>query len=262
MRRWLPLACLCVAACRGRIDACPLPSEPSGATFRGDVDGDGRVDLADGLRIVRAVHAGVPLPCPEASEVVVDGKQNAADGFAVWSAIFPGVTTLPGPVACAAPAPLAEATCARVDVGFEADRPGTGAVPVRLVLYASDVPVEAWSFGVRADGCRIAAATLDGTAGADVTAGGSRRNGYAFARAQDGLAVGAVVLDWQTPTTLGLDQAQILLSLGLEKDEACACTLSLADDVAIGGSPVRNALVVDSRSYDVSGTKAKIDVCP
>ncbi len=70
------------------------PVRCGGATgdfIRGDVQGDGSVDLADAVRLLFVLFAGGdPLACPDAADVDDDGRLRLADAVALLGALFQG----------------------------------------------------------------------------------------------------------------------------------------------------------------------------
>jgi subtilisin family serine protease len=60
------------------------------AAKSGDADCDGRVVLEDALRILRALFAGEPAPCPETLDVNGDGRVNITDPIHLLRWLFQG----------------------------------------------------------------------------------------------------------------------------------------------------------------------------
>ena len=59
--------------------------------IRGDVNGDGDVNIADAISVLEYLFAGgEPPPCPDAADVNDDGIINIADPVALLSALFVG----------------------------------------------------------------------------------------------------------------------------------------------------------------------------
>src|SRR5262249_39099417 len=79
---------------------------------------------------------------------------------------------------------------------------------------------QGWSIGVRAAGGKIVDATVSGTAGADVTAGGLRTGGFEKTELTVGPgnegAVSSVVLSFDHPVTLEANGTAEILKLSVE----------------------------------------------
>jgi len=81
----------------------PLPASLEGACHwfqRGDVDGDGRVDIADAVRVLRFLFvgdAGAGLSCLDAADADDSGQVELADGLWILRLLFQGQTALHDP---------------------------------------------------------------------------------------------------------------------------------------------------------------------
>ncbi len=73
--------------------------ELTGRRFiRGDADGGGRVDITDGIRILRHTFFGVgPLECVDAADADDSGRIEITDAIRVFNVLFLGEGTVPPP---------------------------------------------------------------------------------------------------------------------------------------------------------------------
>jgi hypothetical protein len=72
------------------------PREPT--FIRGEVNGDGKVDIADALRILGYLFLGAPLPaCPDAADADDDGTIDITDAILLLGHLFLGAGPLPPP---------------------------------------------------------------------------------------------------------------------------------------------------------------------
>ena len=262
-----------IAAALGLI-GCDRPpvvaADPSGATpVTGDTNGDGRIDLSDGLVLLRAqLSGGQPAVCFGAADIDQDHRVDLGDGFAIWYHLYAGNTTFfeieDG--WCDAVVPHLAAPEGRMALALDAPRKGTGPPEVQVTLQSPDLAVEGWSLAAVAEGCTITAATVAGTQGADRrdSPAGARDGGWERTEVVGGVASSAVVLSWQSP--LGLEPSEDpapLLALTLSPSGAgCApCAVRLEDGHATGGEPVTNLLSVGGRSYRPPLPETSLKLC-
>lgn len=227
------IAALGLVAC-GR-SVCPLPAVDA-APGAGDANGDGRLDISDGLLVERWLFAGGAAPvCESAVDASADGLVDAGDGVALWTAAFAG-GALPEPTGCAAPGP-AEAACARVDVDLQVeDRAAT------VRLRSRDLAIEGWQLSVVASGCAITGGSVTEILGANL--------GYGRVDLSAQGAVSAVALSWLDAASLPADgQWREVLQLELSPTEGEKCRLSLEDGQVGAGRPVDNLVSAGGLSY-------------
>jgi len=102
-RRCLPLPVIVLFG-----NTAPGPAE---LFRRGDVDGDGAVELPDAIAILdRLFLGGEPPGCPDAADANDDGELDLSDPITILSRLFLGGEPLPppGPIDCG-PDPTADA---------------------------------------------------------------------------------------------------------------------------------------------------------
>lgn len=231
----------------------------------GDVNGDGAVDIADGAAVQEHLFRRGPAPaCAAAADTLTDGNLDVGDGTGVWYHLFAGTTQLfPLEAGACGAVTLPEAACGdglRLDVVADGDRGAS------VVLRASGLDVQALSFGVRAEGCTVASATVAGTHAADVRDDPPGRSDAGFARVDrvEGGVVAALVTGVQADAVWAAGEDHPVLALGLEPaGGACgSCTLTVTDGLRGAGQPVAVVAAAAGRSYAPAMGVAKVEVCP
>ncbi len=261
---WLVCSALvaCLVGCDGEkppgggseAAAETCPREPAGDIGAGDANGDGAVDLADAVVILRhAAEGGAAPSCAGAVDLVPNDYIELDDAFQLLVHLYEGGFALPEDVDCGDAAPLPPPACSPVEARFS----GT-----TLELRAETVAIEGWSVAVRAEGCTIAAATTAGTSGASIVdePPGLRDLGYDATFVVEGGAVSAVVLGFMEPTALPAGAWSPVLALTVEPGGSCDCTLSLGEPLTGLGEPVENLVVAEGAAWGVT-TEATIDAC-
>ncbi len=256
------VALLLAAACDG--DTPPKPAEADPSTCPraaseafppGDANGDGAVDLADAVVILRAVaNGGAPPPCPAAIDLVPDERVELDDAFSLLIHLFEGGFSLPAEAACASVAPLPTPACSPIEARFSS----SGTVELR----ADTLAVEAWSLAVTAEGCSVTAATTAGTLGASVvdTPAGLRDLGYDATFVAESGAVSAVVLGFTEAPALPTGAWSPVLALTLTAGETCTCTLRLGPTVTALGEPVESLAVASGAAWPLTA-EVGVDLC-
>ncbi len=233
------------------VATCANPAAPAASPLGGDANGDGAVDVSDGVYLARSILASGPAPvCAAAMDLVPDGDMNLGDVPAVWYAIGPRTAPYLPPVTtedCPAVARTAEPPCGdglalAVSAPAEVDGPDGVDTPfdATVTLTAPTQAIEAWSFTVVAEGCTIAASTTAGTLAADVAdgTGGLRGDGMAWQVATGAEARALTVLDWRTQAALPTGGPTAIHSLTVHgaPTAACApCTLTVVPGDATTG---------------------------
>jgi hypothetical protein len=253
-------------ACGAGPAVCAYPDDAASPAWA-DANGDGHVDIDDGVRIVRrSLSGGAPVACEGQGDLLGSGDVAFEAAATVWSALFLGtVATLPertcGTRLEAGPPP----SCTPVELAIEAPKSATGSFTADVVLR-TDLGPDAWSFGVAADGCRISDVGRGETASASTfdDPPGIVEAGLFDARLVVGGAVSAVVPSWKDPVTLDAAAGVSLLKLRIEPTaSACGtCTLSLVSDLQGPGQPVAVVVGRDGWSFPPTTRDAGVRLCP
>ncbi|MDP2311414.1 MAG: hypothetical protein Q8P41_00800 [Pseudomonadota bacterium] len=253
------LALLYTTSCDGDKPDDPVSLACPGAAAEtidaGDANGDGAVDLADAVVILRAVADGGAAPaCTAAIDLVPDEQLDLDDAFSLLIHLFEGGFSLPTDVDCAGAVPLEMPFCSPLEARFSE----TGTVELR----ADTLDIEAWSLAVTAEGCTVSAATTAGTLGASIvdTPAGLRDLGYDATFLAEGGAVSAVVLGFMDAPALPAGAWSPVLALTVEQGDTCDCTLRLDSTVTALGEPVESLAVASGGAWALSA-EATIDAC-
>jgi hypothetical protein len=244
---------ICSSACnREDPESCTPVRAPTGSVVTGDSNADGVVDLADVVGYRDFLFAGGAEPaCPAAAEVL-GFEAEAGNLWTTLSYAFDGKTIVDSGPACAL-AERSDDVCA----GSVELVPTSRGIELRGV--DEEGAVQAWSFGVEAEGCTITAATVAGTAGALEIDGGHRRGGYEHTVVKDGRAVTGVLLDGFARK--GLPKGEHVL-LAIEYDDCAACTVRVVDGVKGSGRPVPAVVVIDGKAVVPKLGEATFERCP
>jgi hypothetical protein len=79
-------------------NALPFTVLPPRAAFlRADSNGDGSVDIADALRVLRHLYAGVSIACADAADANDDERLNLADATYILAYLFQDGPAIPAP---------------------------------------------------------------------------------------------------------------------------------------------------------------------
>jgi hypothetical protein len=265
MRAWHPLPLSALLATATACDAgekpapegdaaCTLTAAPlAAAPALADANGDGFVDVSDGVFVLRSFFVGGPAPaCTAAVDFVPDGSFDAGDGFGLLYTVGPKTVRYPPDLdvsACAAPTRAEEPACGDgLALGIDAPATVTGSVGTQTTFDASVtlaspvLDVEAWSFTLVAEGCQIAAATTAGTVAADRAdaTGGLRDGGMAWQSvASDTELQVLTVLNWRDTTAVAhggtASAIHAVTVMGTPTADCAPCELRLvAGDPATG----------------------------
>lgn len=262
-------------------EVCAAPSDVASPPM-GDANGDGVVDISDGVWIQRHAYAGGPAPaCAAAADLLGYGDVETASSVNLWYYLFTGTVEelpeLPSDACAARDDVGAPPPCAVVELAVGGPNRAEGGpgsevsfeVVVTLHSEGLDGGPDAWSFGVGADGCEVAAATTRDTAAADAfdSPPGIRSVGFERSEIVDGGgAVSAVVASWLEPVKLeGQEEPRPVLRLtvrGTAPDRGCdGCRVFFDGDQVGSGQPVANVVSVDGWSYLPTLAETTIKVC-
>jgi hypothetical protein len=221
---------------------CPRETTAVGP---GDANGDGAVDLADVLVILRHVADGGPAPvCTAGVDLIPDEKIELDDAFSLLLYLYEGSFSLPE-ADCSGSPSLPAPGCVQAEARLVEEE---GAVWLQL---RSGAPIEAWSVSLQ--GCTITSATTDGTAAASVALGGLRDLGYDATFLTTAGVVSAVLLDDLEPVALPTDAWSPVLRLQVQD----CCTLKLGT-LQGPGQAVESLLVIDGAAYPLPPLQAKV----
>ena len=247
----------------------------------GDANGDGAIDVSDSVYMERWLLSGGPAPfCDGALDVLNDDVVDIGDGYAILYGLFAG-GNLPEKVKddCTVASGVVPGACGDMGIAVVADPTVNGAAnatasfPASVQVRSSTLAVQAWSFGVEAEGCT---ATLAGTgflvgagsasAERHLDAAGLRDQGFNRTDGQAGGVVSGVVLSWRRDVTLTAGDAAVnILNLDVVADvptSGCGtCVLSITGDVSGLSGPVPVVLTAGGQSYEPLATPLTVQVC-
>ena len=238
---------------RQEAEACTPARTPTGSVTAGDSNADGVVDLADVVGYRDFLFAGGAEPaCPDAANVLGFQLSEAANLWATLSYAFDGKAVLTDAPDCEL-AKRSEDVCA----GELELVPTDEGIELRGVTREGEV--QAWSFGVEAEGCTITSATTAGTAAALEIDGGHRRGGYDHTELTDGRAVTGVLLDGFAQR--GLPKGDSVL-LAIEYADCSSCTVRVVDGAKGSGRAVPAIVVIDGKAVVPKLGEATFERCP
>lgn len=235
----------------------------------GDFNGDQQWDIADSVAfsswLFRAGHAP---RCPGACDFRSNGRLEADDATAQRSALVSGVELVPTLAAgsCAGGSAWSDAPCLALAMRVEApELAAPGRFEARLVVHSPGSIVQGWSASVRANGCRIVAAAMRGTASADRADDppGLRHLGYGVAQAVTGGAVTAVELSLTEDITLPQGAVTVMaLTVEAQPASGCAmCELTVGDGLRWTGQPLTLTIAANGYAYHPASASAATRVC-
>jgi hypothetical protein len=284
-RRWWALALVLEAGCSCRdeppaaeeipLEEVCLPPETTEAVAWGDANHDGQLDVADGVYALRWLMQGGPPPaCEAAQNLLEDDLVDLVDGLGIFYHLFVGDFAIPARKPdCGEPTPMEPAPCGRLGVAIGApdrvEATSSGATfDGEVWLRSPDLALQAWSFGIAAEGCEVTATTEAGTAIADVRLDPAGQRDVGFVRVdlkQGGVTQGAVV-SWEKDLALApRDEPWKVLAFTVSADppaSGCsACTLTLVDDLRGAGKQVARVAVARGRSYPLPAVSTTIEIC-
>jgi len=283
----LPLVALLTALFGCKIDKAPptgeIPLEevcavPSGGgdLETGDANHDGLIDISDGVWTLRyMMNHGAEPACINAQDLLEDEDVDVGDALVLlYQYTLPLKFPKSSKLDCDTITPIADVACGVFDLAFDAPPSvsaaagATATAQVGVLLTARDLDVQAWTLGVKAEGCTLSGATEPGTVIADhrLDPAGQRDDGFSRADVVDGGLTHVGLLSWKTDVTLvASPDPRRLLALNLEAtapDSGCVpCTLSYTDSLEGPGRVVGLVMTSAGRSYVPSTQTATVDIC-
>lgn len=267
------LAMTLLSACTSVATVNPAPAA---MPVMGDINGDGASDISDAVALQAYLFRDGPAPvCTLGADIITDGIVNLSDSTVILSHIF-GKTSdyLPfdqGACGQADATHLPEA--ARVGLTLDAPKAVSGvsntATPFQATvsLTSLDVPVQAWSFTVQAEGCQINAISTEGTQ-ADwnlASPPGLRTSlSYDFHAVVDDIATAGVIIDIRGDHVLAANEtAYPILTMDVVATpgaDCSTCTLHIPDGRAAGR--IGTIATLHGWSFPMEGQDLEIDICP
>ncbi len=250
-------------------EICP---RPAGDLVRGDINGDGFVDVADPIGFENYLFRDGPDPvCRDAADVTLDNLIELDDATAIVSFLVPGTQMFSSLESgdCRQTMPWPEGQCAPLALDLLApSRVTTTQFSARIALRSPTLNVQGWSMSIRSDGCTVREATTARTTAAEVwdDPPGIRHLGYSAAVPVSGGAIALAILSLTEPVALeAIEEAQEILRLELGAtlpELGCrTCTLSFSDDLSWTGQPIRTAIAADGYAYPPPLSSAAIEIC-
>lgn len=244
---------------------CHTSALPGGTPVRGDTNGDGRMDISDGVALTDHLFRRGPAPaCAAAADLLLDGIVDLGDATGVWYALFAGTTQVfPVDAGACAAVTLAEAPCGD---GLRLDVVSTGSNTAEVVLRDPPLDIAALSFGLRAEGCSVVDATVSGTHAADQRDSSAGRSDAGFARmdlVSGGVTAGLVsALHTDAVWEIGVDHPVLSVTLSTTAGSCGSCTLTVVDGLTGAAGPVSLVATAGGRSYVPAAGSLKVEVCP
>lgn len=245
--------------------ACPrAPAVPG----RGDVNGDGALDVADAVALANARFRGGRAPaCFAGADFNGDGRVELDDATRIATYLARGTQVRgPDPSICGPAIPWPAPECVPLGFRFLAPSGSGRRATVQLAVESPEVDVQGWSVSVASEGCTVRRASTDGTRGAEVwdEPPGLRHLGYTGTAAVRGGAVGLVILSFTEDVVLpaGL-AAQPVLALEVEADgPGCRrCRLESGDGLTWEGQPMDAVLVVNGFAFRPEPAILDFELC-
>ncbi|MCK6503160.1 hypothetical protein L6R53_07155 [Myxococcota bacterium] len=249
-------------------EVCPRAADR--VSQPGDANGDGVVDVADPVVVLRhAAAAGVAPACAAAVDLVPDGRVQLDDAFAALVALGEGLFD-PGAADaddCGDAALALPTACQGLDVALSAPATAEAGVPfdATVTVASSALAVEAWSLAVSAEGCQVVTATTAGTSAAAVTSAppGLRDLGYDLTTVADGAATSLVVLGFMDRVALPSDgQPHPVLALRVEAAECGSCTLALGAPARGLGPEIPSVVAAQDAAWPLPEGEVVVQICP
>src|SRR5690606_22844556 len=253
-------------------ELAPVCPAAAGTPVLGDVNGDGRLDVADPIALGNHLYRGGRAPaCAAAADFNGDEHVEADDATRLASHVVSGTQHARefAAGACDSAEPWPEGACRRMGLVWEAPARTTEATfEAALSVRSPEVGIEGWSMSLGAEGCRIVGVTTERTSAAEIwdSPPGLRHLGYAATTTVPEGTVSYVILSFQDDVTLPVQQEPSpILHVTLEADvpeSGCrSCSISVGGGLAWRGGAIDLALVADGRTYRPDAPRAEIEVC-
>lgn len=239
-------------------ESTPVCARPADAVRdAGDANGDGAVDVADAVLLLRHTTQGGPAPaCLDAVDLLPDDKVQPDDAFSLLVHLGEDLfdTDAVQTDRCDEAVPLSPPSdCASLQARVQAPASSPAGAFQASVLLEGALPVEGWQLLLSAEGCTLSAADTAGTAAARIVDDppGRRDLGYDRSRIHQGEARSLVVLGFMEPVALPVGEAQTVLTVQVEAPDCGPCTLRLREAV----------LAANGAAWPLPEVQAEVDIC-
>jgi dockerin type I repeat protein len=249
-------------------EVCPAPHATA---ILGDINGDGRVDVADPIALSNHLFRGGPAPaCDLAADFNDDGSLELDDGGALNSYLVSGTQrarAFPAEEACGGRPAWADGPCAPLALELlGSNRVTASEFSVQLAIVSPALRVQGWSASIVTDGCTLMRASTDGTPAAEIwdAPAGVRHLGYSASPLVDRGAIAYTVLSMVEDAFLPEGVTPVLtieLSADVPASGCAQCRVDLAEDLFWKGRAITVAVAADGYSYRPALPSTVIDVC-
>lgn len=236
----------------------PVCARPADAVREaGDANGDGAVDVADAVLLLRHVAQAGPAPaCLDAVDLLPDDQAQLDDAFSLLIHLGEDLFDTDAVRAdrCEDATPLSPPTdCAALHARIQAPASSPAGSFEAAVVLESALSVEGWQLLLSAEGCTLSAADTAGTVAARVVDDppGLRDLGYDRSRVLEGEARSLVVLGFMEPVALPVGEAHTVLRVQVEAPDCGSCTLRLREAT----------LAASGAAWPLPEVEAVVDVC-
>lgn len=254
----------------GAIEVAQACAPPNAELQRGDINGDGHVNVADAIALESHRYRGGRAPvCEPAADFNRDGRVEADDSHAITSWLTTGAHPLSGNFNSRACDPVAEywenAPCAPIAWKWmEPQKRGTMRATIQVAIEHPTTDIQGWSVGFAADGCTIDAISNQGTIAAEVwdDPPGIRHLGYSASVPLPDGAISVVKLSFNEPVILAASAAPTpVLTLSVSAEACGRCTLGTFEGLRWTGQPIENVFVAEGVGYAPEPASTQFDIC-
>lgn len=252
-------------------EVCP---RGSGDPIFGDVNGDGVLDIADSIALQNTLFRGNrPVVCRQAVDWNNDGRVEMDDAARITTYLVTGYqpTRTISPNACDSATFWPEGQCAPLAFDIHAPvRVTDDRFEATVAIRSPVLAVQAWSYSLRAEGCRITGASTLNTTAAEVwdSPPGLRHLGYdaTLALDEDRGAISYVNLssieDISLPVQAdGSPVGSFQIEAEVPNSGCSECRLTLGDGLSWIGQPIDATIVADGYAYRPEGPLYVVQVC-